>query len=157
MFRMRRFFLALLAVFAISLTTGEAAQAIKARAAIDRAGSDCTVDVFVENGKAGVMIICGTFPNQTVIFCKGDDDCYISRAPVQTVPTTRRPGQGAAVTDAQQSSTQGSSPSIPVRRPKETVVAYVNRIGFTKVTADDGLVRKALPTKTLVAKPGQPK
>ena len=148
---------ALAAMATISLSTAPAAHAIKATEAMDRAGSHCTLTVFQENGRAGVMIICGTFPFQTVIFCKGDDECYISRAPVQTTPTTRKPGQGAAVTDAQQSPGPDSPGSIPTRFPKEAVLAYEKRIGFTKVTADDGRVLKALEVKKLARNPSQSK
>ena len=155
MSRIRPLLFALAAIATISLSTAPAAYAIKAGEAIDRAGSHCTIDVFKENGRAGVMIICGTFPFQTVIFCKGDDECYISRAPVQTAPTTRKPGQGVAVSDAQQTPVPESRPSIPARLPKETVLAYANRIGFTKLTADDVLVRKALQVKALAAKPSK--
>ncbi len=159
MSRIRAILLALAAIATISFSTAQPAHAIKAREAITRAGSHCEVYPFVENGRASVMIICGTFPDQDVVFCKGDDECYVSHilAPVQTVPTTRKPGLGVVVVEAQQTPAQETPASIPKRLPKETALAYVKRLGFVKVTDDDALVRKALPTKKVAVKPDKSK
>ena len=144
MTRVRALLIAMSATVAMSLVSTAPANAIKAREAIDRANDTCTVDFFTDNGRPTVMIICGTFPFHDVIFCKGDDECYVSHAPVQTPPTTRKPGQGEAVVDAQQTPAEAAPASIPARFPKETALAYAKRVNFRKVTADDALVRKAL-------------
>lgn len=157
MSRIRPLLVALAVIATVSIASAPAAHAIKAREAMVRAGSHCEIDLFIEDGRVGVMITCGTWPDLTVIFCKGDDDCYISRAPVQTPPTTRKPGQGVAVADAQQTPALDIRTSPPARLPKETVLAYVARIGSSKLTADDRVVRNALQLKALVAKPSKAK
>lgn len=143
MTRIRSLLLVLAVTGVTGLLSATPARAMKAGAAITAAGSHCTVDVFVENGRAAVMIICGTFPNQTVIFCKGDDDCYISTALGQSVPTSQKPGLGIKVTEAQ---------TIPVKRPKESVSSYTKRVTFAKLTSDDALVKKALAPRALLEK-----
>ena len=157
MSRIRPILFALAAIAAINCSIAPPANAIKAREAVERAGSHCEVFPFLDDGKPSVMIICGTFPDQDVIFCKGDAECYVSHAPVQSVPTTRKPELGVAVSDAQQTPPLETVKPMPQRLPKrlakETGLAYIKRIGFIKVSDSDAIVRKALPVKQAVVKP----